>query len=103
MLLILKLLEVPTKTYEAEIWVDYLNTHIPILHKQALENIKKAQARQKHFYDKGKAIEKKYQPGDLVAYRNLEKLHFPKERWSGPWTIIKANNKNKIPMSSKDE
>ncbi|KAI9493438.1 hypothetical protein BDB00DRAFT_741815, partial [Zychaea mexicana] len=42
------------KTYETQSWIHYLNSHIPIIHGEALKNIKAAQARQKRFYDKTK-------------------------------------------------
>ncbi|KAI8139646.1 hypothetical protein BJV82DRAFT_543917, partial [Fennellomyces sp. T-0311] len=41
-----------SKTYETEPWMHYLNTHIPILHGQAIKNIREAQAHQKRHYDK---------------------------------------------------
>ena len=81
------------KTYETEIWVNYLNEHIPLVHVTALQNIKKAQAHQKRFYDKGKRVKHNYQVGDLIARKNLEKTGFPKERWSGPWVVASMNNK----------
>lgn len=33
-----------------------------------------------------------YKIGDLVRRRNLEKLTFPKQRWSGTWIIVARNN-----------
>ena len=54
---------IPTKTYETETWVQYLNSHLPILQGQALKNMKQAQARQKKYYDKNRAVEVKYHIG----------------------------------------
>ncbi|KAI7852913.1 hypothetical protein BDC45DRAFT_511796 [Circinella umbellata] len=81
------------KTYQTESWMHYLNAHIPIIHGQAIENIKKAQDRQKRYYDKTKNTKYDYKPGDLILRRNMEKGSFPKERWVGPYVIINKNNK----------
>jgi hypothetical protein len=80
------------KTYETETWINYLNENIPLIQGAALENIKKAQDRQKKFYDKGSTVKYNYQKDDLVMTRNLLKTGFPKARWIGPWKIIKKNN-----------
>lgn len=80
------------KTYESEQWLTYLNTHLPALHSDAINKIKKAQEYQKKFYDKAGPVVYKYKVGDLVKRRNLEKLSFPKKRWSGPWIMVKPNN-----------
>lgn len=85
-------LEIDPKTYETESWITYLNTHIPIIHGVALENIKKAQDRQRKFYDKGSTVKYDYKPGDLIMRKNLVKTGFPKERWLGPYKIISRNN-----------
>ncbi|KAI8138033.1 hypothetical protein BJV82DRAFT_524235 [Fennellomyces sp. T-0311] len=58
-----------TRTYETEPWIHYLNVHIPLLHGQALENIKQAQVRQKRQYDKTKTTKYDYKPGDLEPVR----------------------------------
>lgn len=79
------------KTYETETWINYLNAHLPLLQGQAIENIKKAQERQRKFYDKNSTVKHDYKVGDLVLRKNLVKTGFPKERWSGPW-LIKARN-----------
>ncbi|KAG1530010.1 hypothetical protein G6F51_013971 [Rhizopus arrhizus] len=78
--------------YETEPWAVYLKNHIPLVHGKALENIKKAQLRQKRAYNKGSKVKYDYKAGDLVARKVLIKTGFPKERWSGPWVIIKASN-----------
>ncbi|KAI9480455.1 MAG: hypothetical protein EXX96DRAFT_464875, partial [Benjaminiella poitrasii] len=39
------------RTYESEQWLAYLNEHLPALHSDAIENIKKAQSKQKKYYD----------------------------------------------------
>ncbi|OBZ80588.1 hypothetical protein A0J61_11363, partial [Choanephora cucurbitarum] len=44
------------------------------------------------FYDKKSRVKQDYKIGDLTARKNLEKLTFPKERWSGPWIIVDNNN-----------
>ncbi|KAG0774893.1 hypothetical protein G6F62_012113 [Rhizopus arrhizus] len=78
--------------YETESWAVYLKNHIPLVHGKALENIKKAQLRQKRAYNKGSKVKYDYKAGDLVARKVLIKTGFPKERRSGPWVIIKASN-----------
>lgn len=87
-----KELIVEPKTYETETWVAYLNKYLPILHDKTIKNIKRAQGYQKKFYDKGVRIKYDYKVGDLIARQSLEKLTFPKERWSGPWLIIEKND-----------
>ncbi|KAG0818348.1 hypothetical protein G6F19_012708 [Rhizopus arrhizus] len=78
--------------YETEPWAVYLKNHIPLVHGKALENIKKAQLRQKRAYNKGSKVKYDYKAGDLIARKVLIKTGFPKERWSGPWVVIKASN-----------
>ncbi|KAG2230472.1 hypothetical protein INT48_003020 [Thamnidium elegans] len=80
------------KTYDTESWLKYLNARISLIYGKALENIKKAQEHQKKFYYKKAKIKYDYQVGDLITRKNLEKSTFPKERWSGPWVIVKKNN-----------
>ncbi|KAI8076291.1 hypothetical protein BDF21DRAFT_400651 [Thamnidium elegans] len=58
------------KTYESEQWLIYLNKFLPALHSDALSKL----------------------VGDLIKRRNLEKLTFPKKRWSGPWIVVAKNN-----------
>lgn len=81
-----------SKTYETETWMAYLNEHLPLITGTALENIKKAQDRQKKFYDKHSTVKYDYKDGDLVLTRNLLKTGFPKARWIGPWKILGKNN-----------
>ncbi|KAI9486374.1 MAG: hypothetical protein EXX96DRAFT_41042 [Benjaminiella poitrasii] len=80
------------KTYESGQWLTYLNTHLPVIHSDALSKIKKAQEYQKKFYDKAGPVVYKYKAGDLVKRHNLEKLTFPKKCRSDPWIIVKYNN-----------
>lgn len=82
------------KIYESERWLIYLNQHLPALHADALSKIGKAQAKQEKFYDPAGTVKYVYQVGDLVKRRNLEKLTFPKQRWSGPWIILAKNNED---------
>lgn len=82
------------KTYESEKWLIYLNQHLPALHSDALLKLGKAQERQKRFYDPVGAVKYTYKVGDLVKRRNLEKLTFPKKRWSGPWIVLAMNNED---------
>ncbi|KAI9332123.1 hypothetical protein BD770DRAFT_333403, partial [Pilaira anomala] len=72
----------------------YLNKHLPALHSDALSKISKAQECQKRFYDPAGTVKYTYKIGDLVKRKNLEKLTFPKKRWSGPWIVIAMNNKD---------
>jgi hypothetical protein len=51
-----------------------------------------AQGYQKKFYDKGVKVKYDYKVGDLISRQNLEKLTFPKERWSRPWIIVDKND-----------
>lgn len=88
------------KTYDGETCMNYLNTHVPIVHSVALDKIKKAQAAQKKFYDKKLRIKKDYQVGELVARKVLEKSSFPAERFSGPWVLVAPNNKKKKPLGN---
>lgn len=74
-------------------WVAYLNNHLPIIHGTAINNIKKAQIKQKRAYNKGTGVKYDYQVDDLVARKNLVKSGFPKQRWLGPYKILGPNNK----------
>ncbi|KAI8329791.1 hypothetical protein BD560DRAFT_429264 [Blakeslea trispora] len=60
--------------------------------RRGQDNIKTAQAHQKKFYYKKSRVKQDYKIGDLILRKSLEKLTFPKERWSGPWIIIDKNN-----------
>ncbi|KAG0930503.1 hypothetical protein G6F57_011821 [Rhizopus arrhizus] len=82
------------KTYETESWINYLNTYLPLVHGEAIENLKKAQERQKKFYDDRRTIKHDYKSGDLIVRRNLLKTSFPKERWTGPWMVLRKNNED---------
>lgn len=85
-------LEVPVKTYEASQCLTYLNRHFPLLQQQSLNNLQHAQQRQKALYDRNIKTPIQYQPGDQVKRRVMDKQTFPKQRWTGPWTIISASN-----------
>ncbi|SAL97625.1 hypothetical protein [Absidia glauca] len=85
-------LEMDPKTHESETWKAYLDHHLPMIHGKAIINIQKAQDRQKWYYDKTKAAKYHYKIGDLVARKNLDKMAFPKERWTGPWIIVRQTN-----------
>ncbi|OBZ80935.1 Transposon Ty3-I Gag-Pol polyprotein, partial [Choanephora cucurbitarum] len=82
----------PVKSYETEAWSVYLKNRLPLLHGQVRKNIEVAQVRQKRAYNKGKRVKYDYKAGDLILRKNLNKLGFPKERWSGPWVVIEPNN-----------
>lgn len=57
-----------------------------------MANLKRAQLRQKETYDRFRKPPQKYAPGAKVVRRVQEKIGFPKERWSGPWVIIRPSN-----------
>ncbi|CEP16034.1 hypothetical protein [Parasitella parasitica] len=78
---------------EARQWGELLNKTVPMIHSKALENIHKAQERQRKNYDKPTSSQIIYKTGDLVARKNTAKMGgFPKERWTGPWIIMEATN-----------
>lgn len=79
--------------YNTEEWIAYLNNHLSVIHGVAIENIKKARVEQKLAYNKGPGVKYDYQPGDLVARKNLVKNGFPKQRWLGPYKVPGLNNK----------
>lgn len=85
-------LVIDPKTYETEQWVNYLNDHLPLIRGQAINNIKQAQERQQKFYDKRSTVKYNYKPGDLILRKNMMKIGFPKDRWLGPFKVIKRNN-----------
>ncbi|KAG1459842.1 hypothetical protein G6F56_006072 [Rhizopus delemar] len=89
---LLEELVIDPKTYKTEMWVTYLNNHIPLVHDKALENIKKAQKRQRKFYGKGSMVKYDYKNSDLIMRKNQLKTSFPEERWLGPYKIISKNN-----------
>lgn len=76
-----------------EEWVAYLNNHLPIIHGTAINNIKKAQIKQKRAYSKGTGVKYDYQVDDLVTRKNLVKSGSPKQCWLGPYKILGHNNK----------
>lgn len=93
------------KTYTTEAWMRYLNAHVPLLHKEALQNIAKSQAYQKKAQDKKTSMKiEQYLPGDTVARKTVGLIKFPKQRWSGPWLVIKkANDEGTAYQIKKDK
>ncbi|GAN11692.1 endonuclease and reverse transcriptase activity [Mucor ambiguus] len=75
-------------------WGKFLNRTVPLIHSKAIANIKKAQEYQQEQCQGSKRIQTNYNPGDLVARRNVKLGGFPKKRWIGPWVIIRATNKD---------
>ncbi|GAN07099.1 hypothetical protein MAM1_0148c06591 [Mucor ambiguus] len=75
-------------------WGRFLNRTVPLTHSKAITNIKKAQAHQQNQYKHSRRVQGTYNPGDLVARRNVKVGGFPKQRWIGPWVIMKATNKD---------
>ena len=81
------------KIYTTEAWMQYLNSHIQLLHQEALQNIARAQGYQKKAHDKRSSRSlHTYQEGDLVARKIVGLSGFPKQRWSGSWMVLKKIN-----------
>lgn len=70
------------KIYEREQWLTYLNTHLPTLHSNTLNRIKKAQEYQKKFMTKLALLSTSTKLVISSSVVIWKKLTFPKKRWS---------------------
>ncbi|KAL9538096.1 hypothetical protein MBANPS3_011203 [Mucor bainieri] len=69
-----------------EEWRTFLNEKIPIIHSKAIENIQQAHRYQQKQYNK-------HRNSNPIKFNKDEQvLRYPKERWTGPWTIMEATN-----------
>lgn len=75
--------------------------------RKALENIKKAQERQKYYYDKKNCSSNKlYEIGKLVLLKNSKKLSRKGSKmeinWTGPYKVSEILGKGTVKLSSCD-
>lgn len=85
----------PAENQTTEEWRTFLNEKIPIIHGKAIENIiQQAQwYHQKQYNKHSNSNPVKFNKDDeQVLLRNKGLLGYPKERWTGPWTIMEATN-----------